>query len=131
MKRDDLHSDWEVFDSFDGAPRSAPVQTETNRAILIKLLSPGALARGQGATAAFAESLAPAFVEARVYDEVASQLKGALADQNVEADISIVEPTKFASAGMSYIGSDLAYLMGGAGVVGALYWLYRRSRRLK
>ncbi len=129
MRHDDQHSDWEVFDSFDGEYIGARPETRTNRAILIKLNSPGALARGQGATAAFAESLAPAFIEARVYDEVASQLKGALADQNVDADVSVVEPTKFASAGMSYVGSDLAYLLGGAGVLGVAYWLFKRFRK--
>lgn len=129
MRHDDQHSDWEVFDSFDGTVLPSKIRTETERAILIRLRNPGALARGQGATAAFAESLAPATVEAQVYDEVASQLDAALLSKNVDAEVSIVEPKMWSPAGLAHVGSDIAFFVGGAGIVGALYWLFSGRKK--
>ena len=131
MKHDDQHNDWEVFDSFDGVvlPSSQKIRSATERAILIRLRDPGALARGQGATAAFAEQLAPATIEAQVYDEVANQIDAALAAKNVDADISIVEPKVWSPAGLAHVGSDIALFMGGAGLVGVIYWLFSRGKK--
>jgi len=64
MQHDAQKADWEVFDSFDGGVAGSV--SETNRAILIRLKDPIGVARAQGATAAFAASLAPAMIEARV-----------------------------------------------------------------
>ena len=128
MQHDAQKADWEVFDSFDGGVAGSV--SETNRAILIRLKDPIGVARAQGATAAFAASLAPATIEARVYEAVAMQIGASLGEKNVEADVTVVEPAGWTEAtNMVNLGSDFAYILGGAGVAGVLYWLFRKGKK--
>ena len=101
---------------------------DTNQAILIKVKNAGALARGQGILASVAASIVPATVEAKVNRTIADKLKTSLKDQNVEADVSIVDPKNFQASGLSHIGTDLGFAVGGAGVLAFFYWLFTRTK---
>lgn len=115
--------EWTSFDHFDG------LGPETDRAVLIKLKDPGALARSQGAAGAFAQGIAPAFIETKVYSGLADQLGEALKAKNIDADISVVQPSLWAPAGNGYIAQDLAYVIGGAGIASFFCWLAFRRKK--
>jgi len=101
----------------------------TTNAILIKIKDPNLLARSQGATASFVTSLAPATVENKVLSEIARQLKTALQEQNVEADVAVVQPALFKDAGISHVASDIGLAVGGMGLAGLAWWLMKRGKR--
>jgi len=129
MRRDDIldHDDWEVFDHFDGES-----STETNLAVLVTLKNPGALARREGAAASFAANVAPAMIESKVYEGLAAKLQDALAGQNVEADITVVEPRKWMPAnGTTSIASDLGYVIGGTGLMAAFAWAIMKGLKAR
>ena len=107
----------------------ADSSVQTTKAVLIKVKNAAELARSQGAVASFAQALAPASIEAKVISTVAAQLKSALRDKGVDADVSVVEPGAYTSAGVSHIASDLGFAIGGAGVAGLIYWLVKRWRK--
>lgn len=91
---------------------------ETNRAILIQVHNAAQLARSQGAIASIAQALAPATIEAKVYDEMKKKFIASLKDQNVDADVSIVDPANWKPAdGWSHIWVDLGFAVGGAGLL--------------
>ena len=97
---------------------------DSNHCILIRIKNAAELARSQGAVASFAQGMLPAWAETQVYETAVDKLKTALADEHVDADISIVEPKMFQPAnGASTIGSDLAYGIGLFGFV-ALLWSF-------
>jgi hypothetical protein len=95
----------------------------TGKAILIKVKNAADLARSQGALASFAQALAPASIESKVYQQMASELGKALKEKSVDADISIVEPAGWQPAGMGHVWTDVGFAIGGAGIIGALWWL--------
>lgn len=98
----------------------------TNRAILIRVRNAAELARSQGALGTFAAALVPATVEAKVYDEMKNKLAESLRSNNVDADISIVEPKNFKSATNSHIAHDAVVgMVAIGGVVGLLAIVYR------
>lgn len=101
-----------------GAPA---VQPETNRAILIRVKNAGEVARSQGALATIAQSLAPATVEAKVYDAMRDQLAQSLASNHVDADVTVVEPKAYQSADGKHVWQDLAIGVGLIGVA-AFAW---------
>lgn len=90
---------------------------KTSHALLIKVKNAPDLARSQGALAAFAQMLAPATVENKVYEEMATKLKASLKDQNVLADVSIVDPAAWKPSVGAHLWSDVAWALGGAGVL--------------
>lgn len=96
---------------------------ETNRALLIRVKNAAELARSQGALASFAQALAPATIEAKVYSELSRQIGTALRDKHVDAEIEIVEPSKFVGAGNGHIGRDLGLMLGGGGLLAVGGWL--------
>ena len=102
---------------------------ETDRAVLIKLKDPGALARSQGAAGAFAQGIAPAFIESKVYSGLAEQLGEALRAKNIDADISVVQPGTWKPADNGHIAQDLAYVIGGAGIAAFFCWLAFRRKK--
>jgi hypothetical protein len=102
---------------------------ETNRALLVRVKDPAAVARSQGKLAAFAAGLAPATIEAKVYEIMGDEFKKKLASQGIEADVSVVEPKSFQAAGSSHIATDVAFAIGGMGVVGLLWFLFSSGRR--
>lgn len=99
-------------------------EVATNRAILIRVKNADMLARSQGSMAALAQGLAPATIEAKVVDEVASKLRSALTQQHVDAEVSVVEPNAFQSASGSHIATDVAFAIGGAGVFAVIWYLF-------
>lgn len=101
---------------------------QTNRAILVRVNNTAQLARSQGGIATAAQRIAPATVEARVYDEVAKSLRQAFKDQNVDADVELVEPSGWSPATASFVWSDIAAGVGLIGVT-ALLWRYISKRR--
>lgn len=97
---------------------------ETNRAILIRLNDPAEIARRDGTTAAIAQTLAPATVEARVFDDLAVKLRDSLKGYHVDADVSVVEPTSWTTASTSkHLWQDIAIGIGAVGVA-ALVWRF-------
>jgi hypothetical protein len=100
------------------------IGADTNNGILVRLRDPGAVARSQGAMASLAATVAPATIEAKVYAEVARQLKSKLAAQGIDVDVQVVEPTAFKSTGGSHIATDIGFAIGGAGVLAVLWYLF-------
>lgn len=98
----------------------------TNQGILIKVKNAAELARSQGALASFASAIAPATIEAQVYKAVAQKLADALRDNNVDADVSVVEPAKFQPADGKHIATDL--VIGAAAIGGIIAVLAFGSR---
>jgi hypothetical protein len=97
----------------------------TNRAILIRVRNAAELARSQGALASLAQTLVPATIEAKVYDEMAKKLQDSLKSNNVDAEITIVEPKKFQSATNGHVGHDIIVgAVAVSGVVGLLALIY-------
>ncbi len=94
----------------------------TNRAILIKVRNPDEIARGQGSMAAFAQTLAPATIEAKVLQIISEQLQTALAAQHVDAEVTVVSPIGLQTADdQAHIATDIGLAIGGIGLV-ALLW---------
>lgn len=101
----------------------------TNRAIIIRLKNPAAVARQQGALASFAASLAPATTESEVYSRLAGELRKELKSQHVDADVIVAEPEGWQLATKSSpIGWDLGYILGGVGVFGVLVWIVTKGK---
>lgn len=99
---------------------------ETNRAILIRVKNAAELARSQGAIASFSQALAPATIEGKVYSEMAKELQKSLREKNVDADVSIVEPSKWKPAGTDHVWTDIGFAIGGAGLLAGLWYLFKR-----
>jgi hypothetical protein len=78
----------------------------TNRAILIRVRNAAELARSQGALGTLAAALVPGTVEAKVYDEMKAKLVESLKANNVDADVSVVEPKNFKSPTNSHLAHD-------------------------
>lgn len=111
-----------------GAPADSP---ETNRAILIRVKNAGELARSQGTLATVAQSLAPATIESKVYDEMAKQLQQKFKEQHVDADVTIVEPRGYQSAdGGKHIWQDVAIGIGLAGAIALAWGLVSSGRHI-
>ena len=104
---------------------------ETDRAILIKLKDPNALARSQGSAATFAQAVAPAYVEGRVFDGFKQQLVESFKAKGIDADVSVVSPAQWKPAGQDHLLGDLGYALGGAGVIGIIWWLLSMTPRHK
>jgi len=102
---------------------------ETNRALLVKLKDPGALARSQGSVAALAQGIAPATIEATVYTTAAGEVQKALAARGIPSEVSVVEPGQFRPAGSSHVAQDIGFAIGGMGIVGLLWWLFSGRRK--
>lgn len=102
---------------------------ETNRAVLIRVHNADELARSQGAIATFAQTLAPATIEAKVYDTLAQRLKKSLAAQNVDADVSVVESSAFKPAGNGHIARDVGLAVASLGGVALLFHLFRGKKK--
>jgi hypothetical protein len=138
-QHDDMQSAWTPFDSFDGddfkpfdsfdgcRPRTPYILIglgqETDRAVLIKVKDPGALARSQGGAATFAQGIAPAFIEGKVYDGMRDQLQTQLKAKGIDAEVSVVQPGQWRAADGSHIASDFAFMLGGAGIATFFLWL--------
>lgn len=108
---------------------SGGIGPETDRAVLVKLKDAGALARSQGSVAAFAQGIAPATIETKVYATLAEKLSASLKQQGVEADVTVVQPGAWRTLDGSHIGSDLAFMVGGAGIAALLYWVAFRRKK--
>lgn len=105
-------------------------EVSTNRAILIRVKNADALARSQGSVAAFAQGIAPATIEAKVYAEIQKKLSDSLRAQNVDAEVSVVEPNAFRLAdGSSHIATDIGFAIGGAGVLAILWYVFSGRRK--
>lgn len=103
---------------------------ETNKALLVRLTDPAALARAQGALAALAAGAAPATIEGKVYEGFRDEIKKSLQTKGIGAEVSIVEPRAFSlSTGGRGIATDIGLAIGGAGVVGILWWLFAHAHR--
>jgi hypothetical protein len=96
------------------------------KAILIRVRNPAELARKQGGAAAIAQMLAPNTVDEKIHATIADRLRGALRNEGVDAEISIVEPDNVRPAGMS---NWWKYLAIGLGAIGAGYVGYRVVKR--
>jgi hypothetical protein len=60
---------------------------------------------------------------------MSDEFKKKLTAQGIEADISVVEPRAFMPASSSHIATDVAFAIGGMGVVGLLWYLFSSGRR--
>lgn len=101
----------------------------TNHAVLVKVKNVAELVRAQGAVASLAQAVAPASIESKVYATLKDELKTALKDKGVDADISVVDPANYVSAGWDHLGTDLGLAIGGAGIGALIYWLFTRHRK--
>jgi len=99
----------------------------TNRAILIRVKNAGELARSQGALASLVQSIAPATIEGKVYDEMVKKLSASLKENNVDADIRVVEPTGFQTADGKHIATDIVL---GAAAIGGIIAVIAFGRKL-
>lgn len=95
-------------------------------AILIRVRNPSDLARKQGGAAAVAQMLAPNTVDEKIHSTIADRLRGALKNEGVDAEITLVEPSGFKSASMS---NWWKYLAIGLGAFGTAYVGYRVVKR--
>lgn len=116
-------------DAHDATVLGATDGTTTNHAVLIRVKNAAELARAQGAVASLAQAIAPASIEAKVYDTIASEIKSSLKEKGVDADVSVVDPKNYASAGWDHLGTDLGMAIGGAGVAALIFWLATRHRK--
>ena len=94
----------------------------TGRAILIRAKDPGAVVRSKGAVASFLQQQAPSTLEGKFYDEMAKKMKEGLKAQGVDADVQVVEPSGWQSAGSSPVWKPLAIGASALGV-GLLGWM--------
>ncbi len=105
---------------------------ETNRALLLRFKDPGAVARSQGGSvASFANAIAPGTIEAEVYNRAVPEVVKSLQSKGIEAEVTVVEPRSFLAAGNSHIAADLGFAIGGAGVVGLLWFLFSSGSKRK
>jgi hypothetical protein len=96
--------------------------SQTNRAVLIRVNNAEQLARSQGALASFAQAVAPATVEKRVLDAVRDKVDTYLKGQSIDATVELVEQDKFRAAdGTSHIARDMGIALMAVGGV-ALLW---------
>jgi hypothetical protein len=102
---------------------------DTHKALLIKINNPADLARSQGALAGFAQQLAPATIEAKIYDTMKAKIADSFKAQGVDADISIVEPSAFTHASVGHVAQDIAYGMGFLGLAGLVWYLLQPRKR--
>lgn len=103
---------------------------ETNQAILVKIKNAPELAKGSGVTGVIANALVPATTEAMVYSQAAGELKTALKEKGVEADVTVVEPSGWKPAeGNSHLIQDLAVGVGVLGVAAIAYNILFGGRR--
>jgi hypothetical protein len=103
--------------------------SDTNRAILIKVKNAAELARSQGAIASFAQALAPATIEGKVYATMRDKLAESLKKENVDAEVTIVEPKGYVAADGKHIASDIGWALGGAGVLAGLWYLFSGRKK--
>ena len=96
------------------------------KAILIHVRNPAQVARQQGGVAALAQALAPDTVEEKIHATIADRLRGALRNEGVDAEVTLVEPSNLKPAGMS---NWWKYLAIGIGALGATYVGYRVVKR--
>lgn len=112
-------------------PHAEVLGQETNLGVFIRVKNAPEVVRSRGAVASLVQSIAPATTEAEVYKGLAAELRKALKDKNIDADVQVVEQ----SAGLmkptnNHLWSDVGLAVGGAGVVTLLAWLLtRRSGR--
>lgn len=98
------------------------------QAILIRVKNASELARSQGAVATFAEALAPATVGTKVLSTIAAQLKSALKGNNVDAEVTVVDPAGWEPASNKFV-QDVGFAVGGAGALAAAWWLFFGRKR--
>jgi hypothetical protein len=104
-------------------------QVDTGKGILIKLSNPAAIARSQGNMAALAQGLAPATIESKVYDGARDEISKSLKLKGIDADVTVVQSGAFHPADGSHVWTDLAFAIGGAGIIGIFWWLASRGRK--
>ena len=97
---------------------------DTGKSVLVRLRDPASLARAQGSLAALAQSLAPATIESKVYDTFRDTLAQSLKDKGIDADVSVVQAAGFRPADGSHIATDIGFAIGGAGVLGVMWYLF-------
>jgi hypothetical protein len=95
--------------------------SDSNRAILIRVNNIPSLVASKGAIASLLQSNAPGTMEATVYDKMAGEMKKGLRAQGVDADVQVVEPSGWKSAGGGPIWKPLAIGLG-ATTLGLLMW---------
>lgn len=92
--------------------------TSAGRAVLIKVRDVPTLVRAQGGAAgALAQEFLPDTVEAKVYSEMAAEMKRGLKEKGVDADVSVVAPVGYKPAPQPDFTRGI---MIGGGVVAAL-----------
>lgn len=96
------------------------------RGVLIQVHNSAQLARSQGAIASVAQALAPETIDAKVLDQIKSELAKALKEKGVDAVVTVVDPASFRPADGSHIWVDVAAGVGGAGVLIVLWELITR-----
>jgi hypothetical protein len=101
---------------------------DTNRALLIKIKNPAELARSQGAVAAFVQTLAPSTIEAKIYEAMREKLSAALKAENVDAEVTIVEPKAFKAAGVSHVARDVGLVVAGVGGLALMWHFFKRKK---
>ena len=100
---------------------------ETNRAILIRVNNAAQLARSQGAIASLAQTVAPATIEGKVYDEIAKKISEALKKEHVDATVNVAEPVGWKSADGKQVWSDVGLALGGVGIIALVWGLFVRG----
>jgi hypothetical protein len=99
-------------------------------AVLIRVNNVADVVKQQGQLAAFAQALAPATIESKVYSTLADKLKTALAEQGVDADVHVVNPAGYEPC-KSDLLRDVFVGVLGATVFTTTLWGYRRWRKRK
>lgn len=97
-----------------------------DRALLLKVRNIPEVVASKGAIAALAQKAAPEAIEAKVYEEMAKQLKEKLREQRVETDVKIVQASGFAPAESSGVLRNLAIGLGVVGIAGAVFYAVKR-----
>jgi len=100
---------------------------ETNRAILIRVNNAAQLARSQGSIASLAQTIAPATIEGKVYDEIAKKISEALKKEHVDATVNVAEPVGWKSADGKQVWSDVGLALGGVGIIALVWGLFVRG----
>lgn len=98
-------------------------------AVLIRVNNVANVVQQQGQLASLAQALAPQTIESKVYATLADKLKTSLADQGVDADVSVVNPAGYAPAKSDLVRDVFVGVLGATVFAGITYGVGRWRKR--
>jgi hypothetical protein len=121
MENENNTTSWKVFDRFDGAG-------DVPQAVLVQLNDPIAVAKAQGAIASISATYLPSTTKQQVYSGLATQLQSKLADQGIDATVTVVSPSKYAPS-VPPTFTKLGYFVAGAAAASLACYIHSKMKK--